>query len=98
MLVVPLKYVFGWPFRFDSRNVKEEVWENVFKYQSECYEVLYNRFFGSIKKQLESNEMGIAIFDQINKLNDQKSEVAVQICVIRMNTAINLTEDIFWNC
>jgi hypothetical protein len=79
MVTIPLKYVFGWLFRIDSRNVKEEVRENVLKYQTECYEVLYNRFFGSIKKQIETNEMEIAILEQINKLNEQKSEVAVLI-------------------
>jgi len=79
MVTIPLKYVFGWLFRIDSRNVKEEVRENVLKYQTECYEVLYNRFFGSIKKQIETNEMEIAILEQINKLNEQKSKVAVLI-------------------
>ncbi len=79
MVTIPLKYVFGWLFRIDSRNVKEEVRENVLKYQTECYEVLYNRFIGSIKKQIETNEMEIAILEQINKLNEQKSEVAVLI-------------------
>jgi hypothetical protein len=44
MMTIPFKYVFGWLFRIDSRNVKEEARETVLKYQMECYDALYNHF------------------------------------------------------
>lgn len=44
MITIPFKYVFGWLFRIDSRNVKEESKEAVLKYQVECYDALYNHF------------------------------------------------------
>jgi hypothetical protein len=44
MVTIPFKYVFGWLFRIDSRNVKPEAQESVLKYQLECYDVLYNHF------------------------------------------------------
>lgn len=44
MQTIPLKYVFGWLFRIDSRNVKEDARESVLQYQNECYDVLYNYF------------------------------------------------------
>ena len=44
MQTIPFKYVFGWLFRIDSRNVKEEAREVVLKYQNECYDVLYRHF------------------------------------------------------
>jgi len=44
MMTIPFKYVFGWLFRIDSRNVKEEARETVLKYQLECYDALYNHF------------------------------------------------------
>lgn len=44
MVTIPFKYVFGWLFRIDSRNVKEESREIVLKYQIECYDALYNHF------------------------------------------------------
>jgi len=49
---IRFKYVFGWLFRIDSRNVKEDALEAVLRYQMECYDVLYNhfnRFRGSIQ-------------------------------------------------
>jgi len=44
MVTIPFKYVFGWLFGIDSRNVKEESREAVLKYQVECYDALYNHF------------------------------------------------------
>ena len=44
MTVIPLRFVFGWLFRIDSRNVKEESREAVERYQLECYNALYNWF------------------------------------------------------
>jgi hypothetical protein len=55
MVTIPFKYVFGWLFRIDSRNVKEESKEAVLKYQLACYEALYEYFVGA-KKFLEVKE------------------------------------------
>lgn len=44
MVTIPFRYVFGWLFRIDSRNVKEESREAVLKYQVQCYDALYNHF------------------------------------------------------
>lgn len=44
MVTIPFKFVFGWLFRIDSRNVKEEAREAVLHYQIECYNALYNHF------------------------------------------------------
>lgn len=45
MTTIPFKFVFGWLFRIDSRNVKEESRESVLKYQLHCYNALYNSLF-----------------------------------------------------
>jgi len=44
MVCIPLKYVFGWLFTINPKNVKEEARESVAKYRSKCYDVLYNYF------------------------------------------------------
>lgn len=46
MVTIPFKFVFGWLFRIDSRNVKEDARAAVLKYQIECYDALYNHFTG----------------------------------------------------
>ncbi len=44
MVCIPLKYVFGWLFTINPKNVKEEARESVAKYRAKCYDVLYNYF------------------------------------------------------
>lgn len=55
MFALPLKYIFGWLFTIDSEKVKPEAREAVLKYQTECYDVLYNHFVGA-RKFLELKE------------------------------------------
>lgn len=76
MQTIPLKLVFGWLFQIDSRKVKEESKEIVLKYQMECYDVLYNHFFGGMIKQIEVNEKEIELLAEINELNSQKKEIS----------------------
>jgi len=45
MVTIPFKFVFGWLFRIDSRNVKEESRESVLKYQLHCYNALYDSLY-----------------------------------------------------
>ena len=44
MITIPFKFVFGWLFRIDNRNVKPEARDAVMQYQLECYNALYNHF------------------------------------------------------
>ncbi|WP_421811764.1 phage antirepressor N-terminal domain-containing protein [Flagellimonas sp.] len=44
MQSIPFRYVFGWLFKIDPRNVKPEIQESVIKYQKECYDVLFDSF------------------------------------------------------
>lgn len=62
MQTIPFKYVFGWLFRIDSRNVKEEAREAVLKYQLQCYDALFD-YFNGVRDFLEEKEsqMDIAI-------------------------------------
>ena len=44
MFCLPLKYIFGWLFTINPKNVKEEAREAVARYRQECYDVLYRHF------------------------------------------------------
>ena len=56
MFCLPLEFIFGWLFTINPKNVKEEAQEAVRQYRIECYRVLYNHFFGNMKKQIEQND------------------------------------------
>lgn len=44
MYCLPLKYIFGWLFTINPKNVKEEAREAVSQYRDECYDVLFRHF------------------------------------------------------
>lgn len=58
MVTIPFKYVFGWLFGIDSRNVKEEAREAVLKYQIECYDALY-KYFTNFAEFVEQKQIAI---------------------------------------
>jgi hypothetical protein len=55
MVCLPLKYIFGWLFTINPKNVKLEAQEAVSKYRIECYDALY-RNFSEPKEFLESKQ------------------------------------------
>lgn len=88
MLTMPYKYVFGWLFTINPKNVKEEARETVQRYRMECYEALFNHFtsqnkFLEEKQHLieekidEVNLISKEFSDAKNKLKDAKNELDI---------------------
>lgn len=86
MVTIPFKFVFGWLFRIDSRNVKEESRAAVEKYQLHCYNALYNSLFqyvefveyraNRVEAELEKYEEAVDGFKFArNRMNDAKLEL-----------------------
>ena len=44
MLCLPLEFINGWLFGINASRVKEEIRENLIRYQRECYKVLARAF------------------------------------------------------
>lgn len=44
MFCIPFKFVFGWLFTINAKNVNPSAKEAVLKYKLECYEALYKHF------------------------------------------------------
>ncbi len=55
MFTIPFKYVFGWLFTINPKNVNEKARDKIIKYKLECYDALYDHFVGA-KKFLELKE------------------------------------------
>lgn len=46
MFSIPFKYVFGWLFTINPKNVNPEAKDALLKYQMQCYDILYDHFMG----------------------------------------------------
>jgi hypothetical protein len=87
MVCLPVKFVHGWLFSIDVSRVNEDAKENVLKYKMECYNVLYEHFFGKLeqhktnlienakcKAEIELLEKELADDERVKKLNKLKKE------------------------
>lgn len=72
MYCIPCKYVFGWLFSIDASRVSDEARPAVQQYKLECYDALYRHFFGSQRRQLEQNQVEIALLEQLADYTQQR--------------------------
>ncbi|MBD2700163.1 hypothetical protein IC229_05920 [Spirosoma sp. BT702] len=91
MFCIPLRYVHGWLFSIPDNLVKPEVRPRLLLFKKECYDVLYEHFFGNarIARLDAEREHGlIARNKEINKLvRDLMAEQATN--KIELQTILN---------
>ncbi len=85
MFSLPHKYVYGWLFTINPKNVKEEARGAVLKYRQECYDALYDHFYLGIQKQLNSNEAEIKLLQELNTIGEEKRKLGDREKAIRKN-------------
>lgn len=75
MLCLPIRYIFGWLFTINPKNVKPEAQEAVRAYRRRCYDALYQHFFGTQKRQLEQNRAEISLLEELADLSQQQAQL-----------------------
>ena len=84
MQTLPIRYIFGWLFRIDSRNVKTEIRDSVEKYQRECYDLLFDTFTKrtsilkektKLQLEIEALEKELEEDTRVKKIKELKSSV-----------------------
>lgn len=68
MVCLPLKFVFGWLFTINPKNVKPEAQESVARFRMECYNALFEHFVLQ-SQYLEERQ------SEIEKLMDEEARV-----------------------
>lgn len=77
MICIRLQYVYGWLFTINPKNVAPEARETVSRYRRECYNVLYEHFTGTLRRQIETNEAEVAALKEVNAaIADEKEAKA----------------------
>lgn len=79
MVCLPIEYLAGWLFSINPANVKEEIRDNLIKFQVECNKALFRYFFGTQKKVIEQNTIEIKLLEELAELNQQKATLATSI-------------------
>ena len=83
MFCLPVKYVFGWIFSIDASKVNEEAKPAFMKYKRECYDTLYEHFFGAqanrTKALVEKTQAELGILSLNKKLDEERKENATYL-------------------
>jgi uncharacterized tellurite resistance protein B-like protein len=69
MQTIPFKFVFGWLFTINPKNVAPEAKDAVVKFKLECYNALYNHFTGYaefVEQRQRLIEQHLTIVEAIN--------------------------------
>jgi len=84
MRLIPLRFVFGWLFTINPKNVKSEIKQNVLEYRMECYNALFDTFTKrtSILKEKTTLQLEIEALEEelendyrVKKIKELKSSV-----------------------
>ena len=79
MFCLPLRYVYGWLFTINPKNVANAARESVRKYRQQCYDILYDHFEGKTLRQIESNRAEKAILGIIDRLTEEEKNIKTQL-------------------
>jgi len=79
MACIPLSHLTGWLVTIHPGNVKEEVRPKLVEFQQRCIDVLYEHFFGGLRKENERNHEEIAKLELISELSVEYEDLGRRI-------------------
>jgi hypothetical protein len=80
MVCLPLEFLNGWLFQIKFTNtMSDEKKAKLVDYKRKCYKALFHHFFGNMKKQIETNEVEIALLEQLAKYNEDKAALVENV-------------------
>lgn len=79
MLCLPIRYVFGWLFLVNPKNVSAESRPAVITYRRECYDVLWSHFVGAAKKAAEQSRLEADLLRERGQLLEQTRVIKAEI-------------------
>lgn len=95
MQTIPFKFVFGWLFTINPKNVAPEAKEPVIRFKLECYDALYNhftRFAEFVQQKQKLIEEQLVIVEEA-KNNFKSAKSVLDDANSRLNVIRKLTVD-----
>lgn len=77
-LTLPIQYINGWLFSIDLKKVKPEAQEKLLMYQKECYQVLFNFFFGVSANVVSRQKQRFELLQEIKSIESQISHFSLR--------------------
>lgn len=77
-LTLPIQYINGWLFSIDIKKVKPEAQEKLLMYQKECYQVLFNFFFGVSRNIVNRQKQRFELLQELRNIETQISLLSLR--------------------
>lgn len=78
MRVIPLRFVFGWLFTINPKNVKPEIKSQIIQYKMECYHALFDSFTKRSAVLKEKTQYQVEIDQLETELKEDKRYKRIQ--------------------
>lgn len=78
MGTIPLRYVFGWLFTINPKNVKPEIKQDLINYKKECYDALFDTFTKRTAILKEKTEYQVKLSDLEEKIKELDTYKEIQ--------------------
>lgn len=93
MVCIPMRFFPAWLFSINPDNVKEEIRDNLIKYQLKCNDILYDYFFSRVdfsrKKEVAVTKAKEVCDEKVEQLRIAKSEL--KVAENELNKALAIT-------
>jgi hypothetical protein len=93
MVCLPYRFVFGWLFTINPKNVNHEAKDAVARYRIECYEALFRHFTDQEEFLRQKQEVIEAHLDKVEQIrqNFKATKLALAEATDQLNAARSLT-------
>lgn len=78
MGTIPLRYVFGWLFTINPKNVKPEIKQDLINYKKECYDALFDTFTKRTAILKEKTEYQVKLSDLEEEIKELDAYKEIQ--------------------
>ena len=72
MCCLPVRFVYGWLYTINPKNVKPESQQAVRAYRRQCVDALYNHFNGQQERRNEQDELERSLLAQLDMLDERE--------------------------
>lgn len=87
MFCIQLRDVYGWMASINSKNVAPEARESVKRYRRQCYDLIYDRFFGRNKRMQEYTDAERETINRIQRIDNKLKEIELSVKELKSERA-----------
>ena len=83
MCCLPVRFVYGWLYTINPKNVKPEAQQAVRAYRRQCVDALYNHFNGQQTRRNEQDDLERSLIAERNAVDELEKNLKEQLGIAK---------------